>query len=345
MKHFMQSEAWAAFQRSQGNKVVMREGDGWSYLAVEEVQVFGPARTKRLYTPYGPSFESLDALESSLASLEDLARREGSVFVRVEPMGPDAEAERGASELLQRLGYRRAAHMLPEDTWRLNLTCGRDALLKGMDKSNRKRYRKLADHDVEIRTSTDPEDIPLLTDLMHQVEDRNGVTLRDTDYLKEEAASLFPGGHGRLYLAVTHERDAEGKPTDKEVVVAANFVFLDDDCCYLIHNGSDKAYSRTGANVGMQVQIVLDAEAEGRSWVDFHGMAPEGSGPDHPWAGFTKFKQSFGGEARHYLGTWEKPVRRAHYAVYSAARRLIARFSPAPSDPTGSLTRPRPYTA
>ena len=74
----------------------------------------------------------------------------------------------------------------------------------------------------------------------------------------------------------------------------------------------------------MQVQIVLDAEAEGRSWVDFHGMAPEGSGPDHPWAGFTKFKQSFGGEARHYLGTWEKPVRRAHYAVYSAARRLIA---------------------
>ena len=114
MKHFMQSEAWAAFQRSQGNKVVMREGDGWSYLAVEEVQVFGPARTKRLYTPYGPSFESLDALESSLASLEDLARREGSVFVRVEPMGPDAEAERGASELLQRRGYRRAAHMLPE---------------------------------------------------------------------------------------------------------------------------------------------------------------------------------------------------------------------------------------
>ena len=217
----------------------------------------------------------------------DSAREMGEVFVRVEPMGPSEQAEKGAREALEKLGYRRVEHMLPEDTWRLNLTCGRDALLKGMDKSTRKRYRQAEGKGIEIRTSTDPEDIPLLTKLMSEVEDRNGVVLRDTEYLKEEAAALFPTGNGRLYLAVAHEADDEGKPTGKEAVVAANFVFLDDDCCYLIHNGSDSNYFKTGANVAMQVQIVLDAQAEGRTWCDFHGMAPEGAGPEHPWYGFT----------------------------------------------------------
>lgn len=325
MAHFMQSEAWARFQESQGERVVKGAGAGWSYLGIEETQVFGPARTKRLYAPYGPSFESVSALAEALESLEDSAREMGEVFVRVEPMGASEQAEKGAREALEKLGYRRVEHMLPEDTWRLNLTCGRDALLKGMDKSTRKRYRQAEGKGIEIRTSTDPEDIPLLTKLMSEVEDRNGVVLRDTEYLKEEAAALFPTGNGRLYLAVAHEADDEGNPTGKEAVVAANFVFLDDDCCYLIHNGSDSNYFKTGANVAMQVQIVLDAQAEGRTWCDFHGMAPEGAGPEHPWYGFTKFKQQFGGEARHYLGTWEKPVRRGRYAIYSLARKLIAR--------------------
>jgi lipid II:glycine glycyltransferase (peptidoglycan interpeptide bridge formation enzyme) len=322
--HFLQSEAWARFQQSLGERVTRRVGEDWSFLGVEETQVFGPFHTKRLYAPYGPSFSGPEALQPALEQFELNARQMGDVFVRVEPMGTSPEVEKDACEKLESLGYHRVSHLLPEDTWRINVTVGRDALLKGMDKSNRKRYRQAAGKGIEIRTSTNPEDIPLLTKLMSDVEERDGITLRDTDYLKKEAASLFPTGNGRLYLAVLHERDADGNPTGEERVIAANFVFLDDDCCYLIHNGADSNYFKTGANVAMQVQIVLDAAEEGRTWCDFHGMAPEGAGPEHPWYGFTKFKQSFGGEARHYLGTWEKPIKQAHYAVYDLARKVIA---------------------
>lgn len=321
----MQSKAWADFQESQGNKTVSRTGEGWSFLGIEEEQVFGPFHTKRLYSPYGPSFENPSSLASALHQFERDAAELHTAFVRVEPVGTSPEAEQDAKKTLEDNGYHRVTHALPEDTWRLNVTCGPEALLKGMDKSNRKRYRKAAEHGIEIRTSTDPDDIPILTKLMGEVESRNGVTLRHTDYLHQQAESLFPTGHGRLYIAYLHVRDEEGNPTGEEKAVAANFVFLDEDCCYLIHNGSDSAYFKTGANVAMQVQIVLDAANEGRTWCDFHGMAPEGSGPDHPWAGFTKFKQSFGGEARHYLGTWEKPIKRGRYALYSLARKLIAR--------------------
>lgn len=318
MTHFLQTKNWETYQQSVGNETVRRDGSDWTVLAIQEP---GLAHTPRLYAPYGPSFSSLDGLSAALASLEQAAASAGAVYVRVEPTGETPEAETGAAELLQSLGYKRVNHVQPEDTWMVNLEAGPDAVLKGMDKSNRKRWRRMERLGIEIRVSEDPADVPTLCALMAQVGERNEVELRDSDYVQAQADCLMPLGAAKLYLAILHEKDEEtGEETER--VVAANLVLDGEDTRILIHNGSDADYYKTGANVAMQVQILLDASEQGKSWADFYAMAPEGSGPDHPWAGFTKFKQSFGGEARHYLGTWEKPVKNLRYAVYSAARKL-----------------------
>ncbi|MBR3223855.1 MAG: peptidoglycan bridge formation glycyltransferase FemA/FemB family protein [Atopobiaceae bacterium] len=320
MAHFLQSDAWETYQASLGEKTKSEKGEGWSFLGIEEM---GPAHTKRLYAPYGPSFSNPQALEQALSRFEAAAKQSSCVFVRVEPVGDSPEAEEGAKEALERAGYHRVSHMQPEDTWRLNLTVGEEALMRGMDKSNRKRYRAMGRRGIEIRVTQDPKDVPALTELMSQVSERNEVELRDADYVQRQADCLMPLDAATLYLAVLHVQDDEGNPTGEEKVIAANLVFDGEGTRILIHNGSDSAYYRTGANVAMQVQIVLDAAEKGLTWADFYGMAPEGSGPDHPWAGFTKFKQSFGGEPRHYLGTWEKPVSKAKYAVYETARKIL----------------------
>ncbi|NKX50449.1 peptidoglycan bridge formation glycyltransferase FemA/FemB family protein, partial [Arthrobacter deserti] len=57
----------------------------------------------------------------------------------------------------------------------------------------------------------------------------------------------------------------------------------------------------------------------GRQLFDMWGVSPEDE-PDHKWAGFSRFKRSFGGFEVEYPGTWDLPVNRLMYAAYGAAR-------------------------
>lgn len=320
MSHFLQSPEWEAFQRDLGLETERASGDGWVVMGVEET---GAAKTTRLYVPYGPGFSSLSALGEALAAAEKIAAAHGDVYVRVEPVGDTPEAEEGAEELLERAGYHKARHLQAEDTWVLDVTPEKDELLKGMDANHRRRYRGAEKRGVTIRVSHDPADIHYLTTFMDDVEERDDVELRPDDYIQAFAASLMPSGTAALYLAEAALKDEEGNPTGERRVVAADLVCYDEDTCYLMHNGTDRDFYKLGANVIMQVQIVLDAHDLGKSRVDFYGIAPEDAGPDHPWAGFSKFKMAFGGARRHYLGTWEKPLKKLRYSIYEAGRKVL----------------------
>lgn len=320
MGHFLQSPEWESFQHDLGLETRRASGDGWDFMGIEET---GAARTTRLYAPYGPGFSSLGALEEALRAFERAARDSGDVYVRVEPVGATPEVEEGAAALLERLGYHEAPHIQPQDTWVVDVTPEKDVILKGMDPNHRRRYRGAQKRGVTVRVSHDPADIHYLISFMEDVEGRDDVTLRGAEYMRTLAEALMPSGAAALYLAEAALKDEEGNPTGEVRVVAADFVGYDDEACYLMHNGTDRDFYKLGANVIMQVQIVLDAHDLGKSRADFCGAAPEDAGPDHPWMGFTKFKMAFGGGRRHYLGTWEKPIKKLRYGIYEAGRKVL----------------------
>ncbi|KAB1644526.1 MULTISPECIES: lipid II:glycine glycyltransferase FemX [unclassified Pseudoclavibacter] len=310
MTHVLQSAAWAAFQRSEGVNGLTAAGNDWSVSGLVET---GPMRTRRVYAPYGPSFASAEGLDAGLEALESQSRSRGAVFVRVEPVGVDEQAESDAKQVLTRRGYHRVHHVQPEDTWRLDLSVGHDAILKGIRGGQRRAYQSAERHGVVVRASTDPHDVRLLTDLMGQVSERKDIHLRDAEYIADQAAALMPSGTAKLYLA-----------TVDGAIAAASLAYDHGDTRYYAHAGADYQYRKQAANVVLLVQMILDAQADGKKWFDFYGIAPDDAPADHPWQGFTKFKKSFGGQARHYLGTWEKPVRPLHYWIYETGRKLIA---------------------
>lgn len=322
MSHILQSAPWEQFQQKLGSKTFHSTGDGWSVLGIMEM---GPARTPRMYAPYGPSFDTVESLTAALVELEQAAARERAVYLRVEPVGATLEAEQAAEVALKAAGYHKVAHIQPEDTWIVDVDRPWEEVFKDMDPNHRRRYRGMQKRHIDIRSTTDPADIHFLSELMEQVEVRDDIELRGHDYLQAQADILMPAGAATLYLAYIQLTDDEGNLTGEEKVVSADFVFHDDEAVYMMHNGTDGAYYKTGANVAMQVQIVRDACEQGKKRVDFCGIAPEGSGDDHPWAGFSRFKRGFGGDYRHYIGTWEKPINKARYAIYEAARKVVTR--------------------
>ena len=80
-QHFLQSEAWQAFQTVLGREVFRNSGNGWSYLAILER---GTGHT-RLYCPYGPTAINEASFEEAINSLIRLGRQHKVTFIRVEP--------------------------------------------------------------------------------------------------------------------------------------------------------------------------------------------------------------------------------------------------------------------
>ncbi|CAN5365705.1 hypothetical protein BH11ACT4_BH11ACT4_04330 [soil metagenome] len=299
--HFLQSPPWARFQESFGRSTVRGSGEGWSYQAFLESGKF----TTRLYAPYGPVVDGVESLKSALAALSADARRLGATFVRVEPI------QRIEPEQLRALGLRPVHRVQPELTWRVDLTEGSAAVLAGMTKTSRNLYNTYAKKGLSIRRSQDPADIEALIRLLPQVASRTKMRPHSAEYLRGQARTLLPTGDAALYIV-----ESGG------TAVATSLVYDDAGRRYYGHAASDYEFRNVHPGNALVVKMLLDAVEQGQAEFDFCGIAPENE-PNHPWAGFSRFKKSFGGYEFPYSGTWELPVDRARYLAYSLLRRVM----------------------
>lgn len=112
-------------------------------------------------------------------------------------------------------------------------------------------------------------------------------------------------------------------PDHKPEVLAAGLVFDDKDTRYNLQGAQSDLGRKYHATGLLTLQMILDSKLKRHQRIfDFWGIAPEGAGPDHPWAGFTAFKKTFGGTEVHYAGTWDIVLDNRKYHLYQALRRL-----------------------
>jgi len=306
MAHFLQSPAWKTFQETLGREVIADSGDGWSYQAIVEA---GTGNI-RLYCPYGPTVTSVKAFDEALASLKDAAMSHGAAFIRVEPTAGIKPSE------LRRHGLKPVTYqqLQPAHTLVIDLTADKDDILAHMSQNSRNLTRNYANKGLSIHTSSDPKDITILTSLLAGVGKRNHITTHPPAYFKMQAEALFPTGNAVLYYA-----------TLDNTPIAAALVYDDDTTRYYAHAAADDTYRKLSAGTALVGQMILDAKDKGLKHFDLYGIAPTDD-PSHPWAGFTKFKRSFGGTPVTYLGAWDlplKPLRYRLYRLYQSLRRAL----------------------
>lgn len=284
--HFLQSSAWAAFQRANGREVYFGRAEGWQCLAI--VERAGDAC--RLYCPYGPVADDLDALTRAMDALQELGRQEGAGFVRVEPWASTVERDD-----LTKLGLLPSKrNMQPGLTWVQDLQGKtRDALVLEFAANVRNRWRNAYKKEISVVSSTDPGDVEILLQMIHDVSNHTGMIPHDDEYYRRQAKALMERGAATIYLT---------KQADQPI--AAAIVYESPTTRYYAHSGSLLEARKLHSGTVMLATMVLDAQERGQQVFDFVGAAPKDE-PEHPWAGFTEFKQSFGGRYRQNLGTWE----------------------------------------
>lgn len=133
---------------------------------------------------------------------------------------------------------------------------------------------------------------------MKETARRKTLTLpKERDYHQKQFESLSADGLMKLFIA-----EYEGK-----ALAAALVVFYGKTAHYL-HAASSLELPKLRASYPLVWFSILESKKAGLKWFDLWGVA-ENDKPDHPWAGVTSFKLSFGAERKCYAPAYDLPYK------------------------------------
>ena len=305
-----QSEAWKKLQDDLGETSFYEKKGNYEYLAILKSTPVG----NYLYLPYGPVYKDKSGFEETYKALKELAKSHNAIFIRVESLDPDFKSYAPK-------GTVKSKDLNPADTWVLDLTPEKADIISGFSQGTRTRFNTFAKKGLSVTSTTDPNEIKHLVTLQNKLYKTKNLNVFSEKYLKTELAQPF----STLYL-VKYNRpetvDQDANLPKENQILAASLFFDYEDTRYYMQSAADIDYKKLPATVALLTTAIFDAKEKGIKYFDFWGIAPDVAPKDHPWAGFTEFKKSFGGEAKHYAGTYDIVLKPAKYKLYHATRRF-----------------------
>lgn len=301
--NLLQTEKWQKLQNDLKIKSHLVEEKNYAYLAIEKKTPTG----EYLYIPYGPCFESKKGLEEALKSLISLAKSINAIFIRVEPKTAQNCQILSDKAIFEGYRIKKTKNINPADTWILDITKDKAEIIKNFSQGTRTRYNQFTKKGITVEISQNDKDIKHLIRLQKKLAKEKNISAFEEDYLKAELEQPF----STLYLV-----KYEGK------VIAASLFFDYDNTRYYMQSAADLEYKKLPGTVALLSTAIFDAKEKGLKSFDFWGIAPENAPKNHPWAGFTEFKKSFGGQAVHYAGTYDIVIKPQKYALYKIARKI-----------------------
>lgn len=314
---FLQSFEWGEFQKSIGREIFYLRDTDWQALLVKYQMPLG---RNYLYCPHGPVLAGNIKTYSFLETLQDLAKKEKSVFLRVEPC-----ANCTKEDLLE-MCFIKSKDIQPNKTSVLDLNLSEEELSAKMHEKTRYNIGLAQRKGVAVKiTEYNEKDFNAFWNLLVQTAKRQGIRLFAEEYYKKELQTgknlpqpflnegrSLPLGRVRedfknlLFLA-----EYQGK------AIAANIVNIFGKRATYLHGGSDNEYRALMAPHMLQWEQIKYAKNAGCKIYDFWGC------DDEKWPGVSRFKKGFGGREISYCGTHDYIFDKFWYKIYKAARSIL----------------------
>ncbi len=301
-----QTKAWAEFQKTLGKEVTWLEGSGWHCLLIRQQTKLGDY----WLAPYGPFLTDKKALPKALKTIADEAKKAGLAWVTVEPFGRNLKFDS------KKLGLKQAEKSYnPSHTVVNDLKIDDTKRWSALSPTFRNLINRAARRGLSFKSSTNPDDIKLFTDMIDKVANRKKINLHDRKYFEAQAKVLMPQKSAVLELAYF-----ENKP------IAGAVILQNDKVAHYAYAGSYPEARKLEAGTVLLWQAMQHAKDRKVRWFDLFGVAPPDASPSHPWSGFSTFKRKFGGGEIALGGTWQLPVNQARFKAYRTSLPLIRRF-------------------
>lgn len=103
---------------------------------------------------------------------------------------------------------------------------------------------------------------------------------------------------------------------DKNNILAVALVIFYGKLVTFLFGASSNIHREKMAPYLLHWEIICKAKEMGFKWYDFYGISPEENNLDHPWQGFTAFKEKFGGQQIKYIGAYDFIYNQQLYQEY-----------------------------
>ena len=295
--HFLQSWGWGEFQITLGRKV-FRFADENSLAQIVELPL--PMGKKYWFCPKGPIFngknqEPRTNFQGVIEELKNKAKEAGVVFLRIEPS--DKHDPAGSCLSVRSIN--------PSGTSIVDLSKTEDEILAAMHQKTRYNIRVAEKHGVSVGPWS----------MVHGSFDRIWELFDQT--AKRDRFRLHPRGYYEKQIKMpgieVYGAECEGK------LLASAIVMFENGIATYLHGASSNEMRNVMAPYALHWAIMKRAKERGMKHYDLWGISDD---PKSGWAGITRFKRGFGGGDVFAPGTFDLPVRRFWYSVYTLARRM-----------------------
>ena len=333
--HLLQSSSWGA----------LKQQVGWQARRVLVVGPTGPQAGAQLllrrrlglsaaYVPRGPLFGASDAANALLlAALDQLARSNRAVFLRLEPNVLEDDPQAGAlHSTLLIAGFRPTTPLQPHTSLHLDLSPAPEQLFAAMSKGHRADIRRAAREGVVVRHGQGAADMAAFYAIMEQTGARADFAIHSRAYY-QTAWELFQQNLGASATEQLTNASQLFLAEQNGATLAACMIFAWADTGLYMYGGSIEAGLKSGANHALQWQAIQWARAHGCGQYDFWGvpdqfglaalatddaerMALEEQAKSDPLYGVFRFKKGFGGRVTRYLPAYDRVYMPPLYALW-----------------------------
>jgi peptidoglycan pentaglycine glycine transferase (the first glycine) len=273
---------------------------------------------KVMYIPKGPLLDWNDQplRLSVLNSLALLARKQGAIFLKIDPdvrLGEGIPGEISAQDdplgktvlfELSQTGWHFSDEQIQfRNTVMLDLRPDLDVLLAAMKQKTRYNIRLAERKGVTVRVGG-AADIDLLFRLYSETADRDGFVIRDEAYYRWLWSTFFSVGKAEPLIA-----EVEGQP------VAAIVVFKFAGRAWYMNGMSRPVHREKMPGHLLQWAAIQRLKQDQIHTYDLWGAPDVFDDTDTMW-GVYRFKEGFGGQVVRHIGAYDLPLRPLMYRFY-----------------------------
>jgi lipid II:glycine glycyltransferase (peptidoglycan interpeptide bridge formation enzyme) len=286
------------------------------------------ARLSVLYIPKGPNLDWTDAplRQQVLRDLQDLARRQGAIFVKLDPdvvtgtgvPGSPAAVEHleddQIREELSKLGWRFSSDQIQfRNTVLIDLTPSEAELLARMKQKTRYNVRLAQKKGVTVRRGG-PADFPLLYRMYAETSVRDGFLIRGEDYYHTVWQSFDHSADSEHPRSIPFSEPLIAK-VDGRPVGAVSLFYFAGQAIYLFGMSRDEHREKMPSYL-LQWEAIRRAKALGCHVYNLWGAPDEFVETDGLWNVF-RFKDGLGGYVSRTIGAWDFTPNPLMYRLYT----------------------------
>lgn len=281
------------------------------------------------YIPKGPLLDWSDAdlRRGVLEDLQAFARRQGAIFLKIDPdvvlgMGipgsPEAIEEPAGEEVrsdLARRGWQFSQDQVQfRNTVLVNLRPSEEEMLERMKQKARYNVRLAARKGVVVRPAASA-DLPSLYRMYAETSVRDGFIIREEGYYQTVWRTFIQQPSSTSPLSDVPFSEPLIAEVDGQPVAAVSVFYFAGEAYYLFGMSCD-AHREKMPNALLQWEAMRRAKAYGCRSYNLWGAPDEFNEADGLWGVF-RFKEGLGGTVMRTIGAWDFPASPLLYKLYT----------------------------